>query len=223
MIKLKPAFALLGASALAACGTVGAQTATPTTAYDVTITNNSPQVVTPPFLVTHRSNISVFTVGGGAVAPLATQAETGDPGQLVAAIGTSPSVGEAVAGDGPVLPGETKTIRITTNGGADYLTATAMFATTNDAFWAVQSIPLPSSGTTNVTATVYDAGTEANNELCSHIPGPPCAGDTGNERATAGAEGVIAEHPGLTGTGDLDAGALNWNANDITIAITPAS
>ena len=221
MIQLKPAFALLGVSVLAACGTV-AQTSSPTD-FDVTITNNSPQVVTPPFLVTHRSNIAVFTVGGAAVAPLATLAETGSPAELVASIGASPSVGEALAGDGPVLPGESKTIRITTSGGADYLTATAMFATTNDAFWAIQAIPLPSSGTTDVTATVYDAGTEANNELCSHIPGPPCAADSGNERATATAEGVIAEHPGLTGSGDLDAAALNWNADDIRIAITPAS
>lgn len=222
MIKLKPAFALLGASVLAACGTVGAQTSGPT-AYDVTITNNSPQVVTPPFLVTHPGNISVFTVGGAAVAPLATLAETGSPAELVASIGASPSVGGAVAGDGPVLPGETKTIRVTTTAGADYLTATAMFATTNDAFWAVQAIPLPASGTTNVAATVYDAGTEANNELCSHIPGPPCAGDSSNSRATATAEGVIREHGGLTGSGDLDAAALNWNADDIQIAITPAS
>jgi hypothetical protein len=55
---------------------------------------------------------------------------------------------------------------------------------------------------------VYDAGTEANTELCAHIPGPPC----GNKgvRAVDGAEGAVGPHGGILGVGDLDPRVVGW-------------
>jgi hypothetical protein len=51
----------------------------------------------------------------------------------------------------------------------------------------------------------YDAGTEDNNELATHVPGPPFGG---MERApTEGS--VIAPHPGIAGTADVGA-AFGW-------------
>ncbi len=209
---------LLGVSVLAACSTAGSGTDTATpTAYDVTITNNSPQVVTPPLVIAHQSGFSVFEVGQPASEALVVQAETGDPSALAAKVGGMADVGDAVAGAGPVPPGQSVTIRVTAGPGARYLTATGMFATTNDAFFGVQSVALPTDSAVKVVGTtIYDAGSEANNELCSHIPGPPCAGDSGNARAAG--EGSVQPHPGLTGSGDLDP-SLNWAAGAVQLAI----
>lgn len=66
-------------------------------------------------------------------------------------------------------------------------------------------------------ANVYDAGTEANTELCADIPGPPCG--NGGVRVTDGAEGTVEHHAGLMGNGDIDAAALNWEGPVATISI----
>lgn len=53
-------------------------------------------------------------------------------------------------------------------------------------------------------------GTEDNNELCSHIPGPACNSTSGNEEAGPG-EGFVHVHPGFHGVGDeLSAAGYDW-------------
>ena len=55
------------------------------------------------------------------------------------------------------------------------------------------------------------AGTEDNNELCTHIPGPACASTTGNIEAGPG-EGYVHIHRGVHGddTDDLPAATYTW-------------
>lgn len=55
----------------------------------------------------------------------------------------------------------------------------------------------------------FDAGTEENNELCTHIPGPACDVDSGNLRASPG-EGPIHIHRGVHGIGDIAASNYDW-------------
>ena len=53
-------------------------------------------------------------------------------------------------------------------------------------------------------------GTEINNELCSHIPGPACDATSGNQQAEPG-EGFIHVHRGFRGVGpDLAAEVYDW-------------
>jgi hypothetical protein len=60
----------------------------------------------------------------------------------------------------------------------------------------------------------YDAGTEDNNELATHVPGPPFGG---MERApTEGS--VIAPHPGIAGTADVGA-AFGWTEPTATVTV----
>ena len=65
---------------------------------------------------------------------------------------------------------------------------------------------------------VYDAGTEANTESCAHIPGPPCGSKF--VRVTAGAEGVVAPHAGILGTGDLDPAVHGWTDPVVTVSVS---
>ena len=82
-----------------------------------------------------------------------------------------------------------------------------MLATTNDGYAALNSVALPKN-TTSYFAYVYDAGSESNNESCAYIPGPPCAGNSGN--ISDDGEGFISLHNGVHGGGDLNIKHLDW-------------
>jgi len=88
-----------------------------------------------------------------------------------------------------------------------------MLVPTNDAFMAVNGIPLPKGKRTQrVTALGYDAGTETNDESCLSIPGGGgCAGEGYNAE---GGEGFVHIHSGIHGIGDLEAADYDW-ANPI--------
>ena len=52
-------------------------------------------------------------------------------------------------------------------------------------------------------------GTEANNELCTHVGGPACDADSGNLEDVPG-EGYVHIHRGVQGDGDLTASVYDW-------------
>ncbi len=208
-------------AALAVAGTAFADgiEPEPQLRYEITIENTSNQLVTPPLLALHNRSVSVFEPWAPATDALAIQAETGNPAPLAEMLEQTRGVEKVIVADGPIAPGQSATF--TVSAWAKFITATGMLATTNDAFFGLNGIDLPRRETV-LMAPIYDAGSEANNELCAFIPGPPCAGDSGNDRLAEGAEGIVVPHAGLTGQGDLDV-ALNWDEAPIRITIKPAS
>ena len=213
------ALAVLGGSALSLALSGGASAAERRT-YEITIENQSQQVITPPILAAHNASVTVFETWAPASNELATQAETGNPAPLADKLRSTAGVDAVVVGEGVLPPGQSVTLRIVTS--APYFTATGMLATTNDAFFGLKGVDLPAQMTT-LTATIFDAGSEANNELCAYIPGPPCGGNTGNARAIEGAEGIVQPHAGLRGSGDLNAAELGWNDVPIRVTINPVA
>lgn len=186
--------------------------------YEVSITNaTANHVFTPTFLVTHSRKFSLFKVGEVASNGLVIQAETGSPANIIAETQGLPGVYDTVMG-GFIHGGETVSFVITAPKRAR-LSLTAMLATTNDSFVALNSVKLPKKSVTYY-ANIYDAGSEENNELCAFIPGPPCAEDSGNARATEGSEGFITIANGVQGGADLSAQDLDWNNPGATITIT---
>jgi hypothetical protein len=83
-----------------------------------------------------------------------------------------------------------------------------MLVTTNDAFFALNGAEVPLVRSFEYASPAYDAGSEANNESCAFIPGPPC-GKAG-VRATEGAEGYVHIHAGIHGVGDLVPAERDW-------------
>lgn len=186
--------------------------------YQVTITNaTSHQVLTPPLVVTHNDNFQLFTVGGTASDGLVLQAETGDPSLLYSEVSNAHGVQETVTGSAPILYGQSATFEINARKNT-MLSLTSMLATTNDGFAALNSVELPKKSETYY-AYAYDAGSEMNNESCSHIPGPPCAADSGNARTESG-EGFISIHNGVHGGSDLNPKHLDWRGPVAVITIT---
>ena len=147
----------------------------------------------------------VFTPGMPASEALATLAETGSPAMLETMLGRDLRVSSTAVLTGAatvIQPGESVAAEIETTPG-QMVTLVGMLVSTNDAFAGARNIHVPYYGSVEVMLNAYDAGSEANTEMCSDIPGPPCAEDSGNMRVTAGAEGFVYVHPGIRGDAEI--------------------
>jgi len=178
--------------------------------YEVTITNlTRGQIFSPPLVVTHPDDLALFEAGAPASPELAALAQDGEAADLADLLAGERGVRVKVA-DGPVLPGGHITLKIRARSPRSVLSVASMLVSSNDAFLAVDGAPLPRSrnGIVTRTATAYDAGAEANDEDCAHIPGPPC----GNPFVPSGAlsEGYVHVHAGIHGIGGLDEAEFDW-------------
>ena len=171
--------------------------------YRVSITNLAKgQVMTPPVVIVHQPSFALFTLGEEASEGLKRQARDGDPTLLTEELATAHGVNNFTVGGGVILPGETQEIEFS-GSPRDRLSVSSMLASTNDALAAHRGLSLnPARRDSHVVFLhVYDAGAEINDELCAHIPGPPC-GNGGVD--TDGNEGFVHFHPGLALVGNLD-------------------
>ncbi len=167
--------------------------------YEVKITNlTSGQIFSPPIVITHRPDFTLFDLGETASDELAALAEEGNTGPLANLVNSYYHASYSVA-EGPILPGDTAVIEVTAKPGAWAISLAGMLVTTNDAFFAVRSVVIPAVGKKEITAEAYDAGTEYNSEDCMYIPGPPCGSH--NSHDPAAAEGYVHIHSGIHGSG----------------------
>jgi hypothetical protein len=209
--------------------------------YRVTVTNGTRgQPVAPSVIATHTDTFQLFELGptpklGDAGYDLyfgiATAAETGYPVPLHDAVASSQGVWDAqvLATDRtpPVLlPSESNSLIISASDGAKYLSAAAMLGATNDAFYAVRGVRLPSriGHPVRVYATAYDAGSEANAESAATVGALGATDDdpmTGAGINTNG-EGFIHVHAGIHGIGGpggLDPATYDWRNPVVQLTI----
>lgn len=174
----------------------------------VTITNiTQGQIFSPPIIITHNKEFTLFNLGEPASPELSLLAEDGDPSKLLNVLADSPSVLDTVVANGPVLPGTSLTIDVDINRRFGLVSLAGMLVTTNDAFVAVRGERVPFFQK-DLIAVAYDAGSEENSEDCAFIPGPPCG--NGGVRDTDGAEGYVYIHSGIHGVGDLEPERDDW-------------
>lgn len=188
--------------------------------FDVTITNlTKGQVISPPVVAAHPRDIAIFNVGEPASMELAALAEDADAGGLIALLeGLGADV---VPADDGIPPGGHVTVRITSSEGNRAISAVGMLVTTNDAFFGLNSVrPRGRSNTYRVPA--YDAGSEANNEDCAYIPGPPCGNP--DQHPAEASEGLVHIHNGVHGIVDPMLGLVpardDWRNPVAQITIT---
>lgn len=175
--------------------------------WKVTITNLTPagpgapgsQPLSPPLFVVHSNKADVWSVGEIASHGVAAVAEDANNGPLESALPTVSGVKSVVTGaGGPIPSGVTRSYTVETSGKFNRLSVLTMLVNTNDGFTGLDSVHLRGNGGTYETMA-YDAGSEQNNELKSHIPGPCC----GNPFVRAPEGALIGHHEGITGRGDL--------------------
>jgi hypothetical protein len=179
--------------------------------YDVTVYNLSNQIFSPPIVVTHNSNVSVFVPGDAPSDELAALAEDADAAGLIALLGTTAGVRDVNVGGDVILPGQAMTVRVEAGGNQRVFTVLGMMVTTNDSFYSAGGAVLQSA---TFYGDAWDAGSEANTLDCAHIPGPPC-GNPG-VRVTNGAEGAVKISEGIN-RGDLR--PLDWRNPVVKVSV----
>ena len=196
------------------------------TSYEVTVYNlSSGQPFTPPLAAVHRRPASLFSVGNTASIGVQQIAENGNLGPMQDALANDKHVSEVTVNLGPtlppLLPGEMVTFTVNGETGARYLSIISMLICTNDGFTGIDSVRLPQrvGDAVSIDAMAYDAGTEMNTEDFADLV-PPCAPLTGvstDDTGTGASDpalaehGVIAAHPGISGSDDLQPAIHGWS------------
>ncbi len=190
--------------------------------YEVAITNiTQGQILSPAVVASHKSGLEpIFQLGQPASAELAAVAEDADLAGLIADLEMNPhiiEVGTLAGAATVIMPGETASIVLDAGHGfgKGQISLVGMLVTTNDGFYGLNSATavLPSGfrhpgQEETYFVPAYDAGSEANSELCMYIPGPPCGSPFAHDPAPA--EGFVHIHPGIHGVGDLVPAVNDW-------------
>lgn len=220
---LKPAKTIAGMSLLVALMFTASQAAASgRDDYHVTITNLTYSInFTPVLVASHRRPVSIFEPGAPASDDLSAIAEGGDIGPLTTTLNHDDDVVDVQSSVGLLGPGQSVTVVVSGDRGAKYISVASMMLPTNDGFIGLNSMKVSRRGETVFYSPGYDAGSEANDELCVNIPGPTCAGagpspGSGNP----GDENYVHIHRGTQGIGDLDAGRYDWRNPVARISVT---
>lgn len=188
--------------------------------YQVTITNiTNGTVFTPILVASHRRDIGLFELGSAASSNLERIAEGGDTAGLSQELASNPGVIDQQDSGGLLGPGQSVTVTVSADYDARRISLVSMMLPTNDGFIALDSVKAPYRGSVTYFSPGYDAGTEENDELCAHIPGPPpCFGSPFSDPAE-GDEGYVHIHRGIQGNGDLTSES-DWRNPVAKIMIT---
>ena len=178
--------------------------------YHVTITNLTHAISFTPILVaSHRRPVSIFELGTPASDDLSAIAEGGDTGPMTTTLNGNSHVIDVQQSVGLLLPGESVTVVVSAGHGAKMISVASMMLPTNDAFIGLNSVEVSRKGSTFYSVG-YDAGSEANDELCTNIPGPTCGGVGPSPGVNPGDENYVHVHRGIHGIGDLAADVYDW-------------
>lgn len=197
-------------SPLMAAGLLAVSTQAFAGEYEITVTNlTRGQSFTPILVATHKPGVALFSEGAPASAELAAMAEGGDTAPLTTMLRANPRVYNVTTIPGRLAPGASVTVRVDMDDDYNRLTLGAMLIPTNDGFFAFEDVRGPSRrNMVTYESPAYDAGSEPNDEVCLHIPGPVCGGEGGSPHADG--EGYVHIHAGIHGIGDLVAADRDW-------------
>jgi hypothetical protein len=184
---------------------------------EVTVTNlTRGQVLSPPVVATHSSRLGpLFVLGEPASEEIRWIAEDAVNSFLIDQLEGDRAVKQvdvATLMGGPIPPGESASVRLRISHHFDRVSLVGMLVTTNDGMYAVRGARVPLAGSRAIRSVAYDAGTEANNEDCMLVPGPPCGSH--EVRDTAGAEGFVHVHAGVHGIGPVPPDGLDPAQHD---------
>ena len=191
--------------------------------YDITITNlTRGQPFSPGVVAAHTKETTVWRLGSPASEGVRLIAENGDNSVALASLTGQPGFADVQAVPTPTgcvncpRPFATsQTIRVSAKADANRLSLAIMLICTNDGFTGLDAVKLPGGFKPATFYTAgYDAGTEVNDELSTHIVdpcfeiGPTSRPPDGNLRTPE--TGVITLHPGITGVRDLVPALHGW-------------
>ena len=230
------------ASLLASTLSAGLLTTAPASAREITVevTNlTNASYFTPLLIANHRRDSHLFQPGSPASANLQAMAEGGDISGLISEVEAAGGNAVANPAEGLLAPGQTAstTLQVPRRGNR-YLSVTAMVLPTNDGFIGLNGIRIPRRpGVYHYDLPVYDAGTEANDEIINGagapgqpgIPADPGGNGGINGSGVSGADtnpsvhihrGIIGDNDPAGGASDLDANIHRWLNPAARVTIT---
>ncbi|MBE0377625.1 spondin domain-containing protein [Pseudoalteromonas prydzensis] len=169
--------------------------------YDVTVVNlTEGQLLSPIAAVLHTTG-ELWELGQPASVALEKLAESGDSQDLVA----QDFVMSSASADDPTMPGENEMLTLSIEEQANIkLSVASMLVNTNDAFIGLNSIELSNLAigeSLTFTTFAYDAGTEANTESASTVPGPIVGGE-GYNAIRDDVRDMVLMHAGVVSSAD---------------------
>ena len=172
--------------------------------YQVSVSNlTHNQPFSPLAVVLHDNSEVLWSLGEAASTSLEILAEGGDATSLIADADTAGAY-DTELGDGVIPPGEMVTLELESDAYDEmFLSVVTMLVNTNDAYTGKQAIDVSAleiGDSLQLNLPVYDAGTEANNELAGSIPGP-ADGGTGYSDVRDDTN-VVSMHPGVVSNTD---------------------
>jgi len=183
--------------------------------FDITVTNlTNGQPLSPVAVIAHQDAYAVFTIGSTATTGLETLAEGGDNSVLITEATADAGVMATASGAAAIGPAGMETINIEVLA-SDLpglrLSVSSMLVNTNDAITGINGVAvadLAAGDSLTWRSVTYDAGTEANTESATHIPGPAGGGE-GFNAARDDIADRVAMHSGVVSQDDgLAASAL---------------
>ncbi len=182
--------------------------APPNAVFNVTVSNlTNAQPLSPVAVIAHYPDYSVFTVGQPATLGLEELAEGGSNAGLLAEADADLNAIRALSGTAPIGPGGSETITFEVVEGQLprlLLSTSTMLVNTNDAISGINGLLIEDMAVGDVVTrrtVVYDAGTEADTEQATQIPGPAGGGE-GFNAARDDEFDRVAMHTGVVGQDD---------------------
>ena len=182
------------------------------------------QILTPTVFITHNAETpSLFVPGEAASTELAAIAEQGSTSGLVNKFTAETGVLDVTRLSSFVRPGNSATVNVKFDADHKLVSSASMIEMTNDGFVSLVAAEVPCEGSRTYLLGGWDAGSEANTELCSQIPAPcPTPARSGSCTA-ATEEGFVHVHSGIHGCGGFPPEVYDWSdpAAMMTIEASP--
>ena len=179
----------------------------------VTVTNLAKgQILTPAVFYTHSPDAPpLFVPGEPAISELATLAETGYTGGLINRLrAEGPTVLSVELLSRFIRPGTSASVDINFDADHRLISSASMIEMTNDGFVSLESAEISCEGVKTYLLDGWDAGSEANSELCAHVPAPCPTPRRSGTCSVSGSEGFVHIHGGVHGCGGFPPEIFDW-------------
>jgi hypothetical protein len=176
--------------------------------YELAVTNlTAAQPLSPLAVVLHDNTYAMWSVGARASNGLEHLSEGGDNTELLSEAATHSTA--TTSGGGVIAPGQSESIIIESDEmSGPALSFATMLVNTNDGFTGINALDVSDmvvGSNLQLFIKAYDAGTEANSEQASTVPGPAAGGEGYNQvrddrDSVGGHPGVVTHDDGLSGS-----------------------
>ena len=170
------------------------------------------QILTPTVFITHNAETPpVFVPGEAASTELAAVAEQGSTSGLANKFTAETGVLDVTRLSSFVRPGRSGTVNVKFDADHKLISSASMIEMTNDGFVSLVAAEVPCEGAKTYLLGGWDAGSEANTELCSQIPAPCPTPARSGSCSAATEEGFVHVHSGIQGCGGFPPEVYNWS------------